>query len=63
MATLLNNPLSTMLTIGNTDELQRLKAAPADAADRSGATPDTARFTPAIVDEKLGELEVYKSVG
>ena len=52
-----------MFTVENTDELPRLDAAQADAADHAGVTLDTVLFTPAIVEEKLGELEVHKSVG
>ena len=52
-----------MFTVENTDELPRLDATQADADDHSGATLDTIQFTPAIVEEKLGELEVHKSVG
>ena len=63
MATLVNNHFASVFTIENTDELPRLDAAQADAADHDGETLDTVQFTPAIVGEKLGELEVHKSVG
>ena len=63
MATLLNNHFASVFTVENTDELPRLDAAQADAADHAGATLDTVQFTPAIVEEKMGELEVHKSVG
>ena len=63
MATLLNNHFASVFTVENTDELPRLDAAQADAADHAGATLDTVQFTPAIVEEKLGELEVHKLVG
>ena len=63
MATLLNNHFASVFTVENTDELPRLDAAQADAADHAGVTLDTVQFTPAIVEEKLGELEVHKSVG
>ena len=59
MATLLNNHFVSAFTVENTDELPRLDAAQAGA----GVTLATVQFTPAIVDEKLGELEVHKSVG
>ena len=63
MVTLLNNHFASVFTVENTDELPRLDAAQADAADNAGATLDTVHFTPAIVEEKLSELEVHKSVG
>ena len=63
MATLVNIHFASVFTIENTDELPRLDAAQADAAYRDGETLDTVQFTPAIVGEKLGELEVHKSVG
>ena len=47
------------LTVENTDELSFLDAAQADAANLAGATLDTVQLTPAIVEEKLGELEVH----
>ena len=62
MATLLNNHFASVFTVENTDELPRLDAAQADAADHDGAILDTIQFTPAIVEEKLGEFEVHKSV-
>ena len=52
-----------MFTVENIDELPRLDAAQADAADHAGVTLNTVQFTSAIVEEKLGELEVHKSVG
>ena len=58
MATLINNHFASVFTVENTDELPRLDAAQADAADHAGATLDTVQFTSAIVKEKLGELEV-----
>ena len=63
MATLLNNHFASVFTVENTDELPHLDAAQADAADHAGATLDTVQCTLAIVEEKLGELEVHKSVG
>ena len=63
MATLLNNHFASVITVENTDELPRLDAAQADAADHAGATLDTVQFTPAIVEEKLGEHEVHNTVG
>ena len=61
-ATLLNNHFAYVFTVENTDKLPRLDAAQADAADHAGATLDTVQFTSVIVEEKLGELEVHKSV-
>ena len=63
MATMLNNHFASVFTVENTDELSRLDAAQADAADHADATLDTVQFTPAIVEEKLGDLGVYKLVG
>ena len=63
MATLLNNHFASVFTVENTDELPRLDAAQVDAADYADVTLDTVQFTPAIVEEKMGELEVHKSVG
>ena len=62
IATLLINHFASVFTVENTDELTRLDAAQADAADHAGVTLDTIQFTPAIVEEKLGELVVHKSV-
>ena len=63
MPTLINNHFASVSTVENTDKLPHLDAAQADTADLAGATLDTVQFTPAIVEEKLGELEVHKSVG
>ena len=63
MAYLLNNQFESMFTVENTDELQRLDAAQVDAADLAGGTIDTVQFTTAIVEEKQGALEAYKSAG
>ena len=41
MATLLNNHFASVFTVENTDELPRLDAAQADAADHAGVTLDT----------------------
>ena len=56
MATLLNNHFAFVFTIENTDELPRLDAAQADAADHAGATLDTVQFTPAIVRKSWASL-------
>ena len=56
MATLLINHFASVFTVENTDELPRLDAAQADAADHAGATLDTVQFTPAIVKENWASL-------
>ena len=56
MATLLNNHFASVFTVKNTDELPHL-----ETVDHAGTTLDTVQFTPAIIEDKLDELERHKS--